>query len=146
MPPHPGLIALRLHKGGRCNVLVIGVGARSNAFHSRRLKRANAIVNSSVHVGQGDVWNGAPLDCGLGTLRVDAEEVLASPPVTGLIPGGAGFSRRRVASSFHLRPGLVSSSPLPALTGLLWEQTASRLLSDATGVIGGSGRCCSHPA
>lgn len=80
------------------------------------------------------------------TLRVDAEEVLASPPVTGLIPRGAGFSRRRVASSFHLRPGLVSSSPLPALTELLWEQTASRLLSDATGVIGGSGQCCSHPA
>lgn len=66
LPPHLGLVALRLHKGGRCNVLVIGVGARSNAFHSRRLKRANAIVNSSVHVGQGDVWNDAPLDCGLG--------------------------------------------------------------------------------
>lgn len=135
MPPHPGLIALRLHKGGRCNVLVIGSGARSNAFHSRGLKRANTIVNSSVHVGQRRhrEWLAAGQRAGMHC--VDAKEALASPPVTGLIPRGDGFSSRIELSSAS-RAGVAE---------LLWEQTVSRLLLDAIRAAGGEGRCCSHP-
>lgn len=102
-----GVIAFHLHKGSRYNLPVIGVGARSNAFHSCRLKPASRKLICACRSGR----RGERCATGLraGTLYVDAEEALASPPVTGLIPRSDGFSR--VSFSFYLRPGLMSSQP-----------------------------------
>lgn len=117
-------------------MLVIGVGARSNAFHSRRLKRASRKLICACRSGRRRERCATGL---AGTLRVDAEEALASPHVTELIPRTDEFSC--VLSGFHLHPGPMSPSLLAALTELLWKQTASHLLSDATEVTGGNKRC-----